>query len=106
MPLARVNSQLEPAIDERRLAANLTTMVVVAPSGSTPPSGTTIVWPSMLAFAASPSTVTERRCSAPSLAITVLRSRRSMPSPEWFRALIVTLPASRRSATARRTATS
>ena len=53
-----------------------------------------------------PSTVTDRRSSAPSLAITVFSSRRSMPPPDRFRALIVTLPASRRSATPRRTATS
>ena len=42
MPLARVNSQVEPPVVERRVALNRTTTVVVAPSGSTPPSGTTI----------------------------------------------------------------
>ena len=65
-----------------------------------------MVWPSIRALVALPSTVTERRSSAPSFAITVLSSRRSMPPPERFRALMVTRPASRRSATPRRTATS
>ena len=46
-----------------------------------------------------PSTVTAPRSSAPRRAMMVLSRRRSMPSPDSFRAVIVTVPWSRRAAT-------
>ena len=106
MPLARVNSQLEPLSVDRRRAVNGTTTVAVAPSGRVPPSGTTMVWSSIVGFTVRPSTVTVPRSSAPSRAITVLSSRRSMPAPDRFCALIRTVPRRRRAATERRTPTS
>ena len=106
IPLARVNSQFEPLRVDRSRAANGTTTVAVAPSGSVPPSGTTMVWSSMRGLIRFPSTVTVPRSSAPRRAMTVLSSRRSMPAPDRFWAVILTVPRRRRAATESRTFTS
>ena len=106
IPLARVNSQLEPLSVDRRRAVNGTTTVAEAPSGSVPPSGTTMVWSSIRGVTRFPSTVTVPRSRAPRRAMTVLSSRRSMPAPDRFWAVIRTVPLRRRVATARRTSTS
>ena len=46
IPFARVNSQVDPDVVERSVAEKGTTITAVAPAGSTPPSGTRIVWSS------------------------------------------------------------
>ena len=106
MPFARVNSQFEPDRVDRSVAEKGTTRVAAAPSGRTPPSGTTIVWSSIEGVTERPSTVTAPRCSPPSRAMTVLSSSRSMPAPDRFWAPMVTRPWSRRVPTSRRTVTS
>ena len=55
------------------------------PGGSTPPSGTTIVWSLMRAATARPSTVTGSSRIAPSRAAIVLSSTRSMALPDVLR---------------------
>src|SRR3954447_20841437 len=42
-PLARVKSHVEPAVVERSVARNGTTILTVPPDGSRPPKGTVIV---------------------------------------------------------------
>ncbi len=104
-PFARVSSQSDPATPDRSVAENGITRVAVAPSGSTPPSGTTTVWSSMAGVTLDPSTVTAPSFSRPRGPRTVLSSRRSMPSPERLVATMVTVPTRVRAATASRTST-
>ena len=89
IPLARVNSQLEPAIDDRRRGREPDDDGGRGAVGEHAAEGdddrlVVDAWRSL----ALPSTVTGPRSSAPSWAITVLSRRRSMPPPERFRALI------------------
>ncbi len=88
-PFARVNSQFEPVSVRRTVAENPIRTVVVAPSGSTPPSGTRIVWSVTFGWTATPSTDTLRIRSRPSRAATVLSSSRSIGPPEALVTVIV-----------------
>src|SRR6478736_859646 len=106
IPLARVNSQLEPEIDERSVARNRTTTTAAAPFGSTPPRGTRIVWSETVGLTVDPSTVMVPRRIPPRRGITVLSSSRSIPVPDRFSTLIVAQPLSVRAAMPSRTWTS
>jgi len=84
IPLACVNSQSDPPSVLRSRAEKRTRILVVASTGSTPPSGTTIVWPVTVAGTATPSTVTGRRRMLPRRAAIVLSSTRSIAIPDVF----------------------
>ncbi len=84
MPLTFVNSHEDPLSEVRRWATYLTRTTVVAPTGSTPPSGTTMVWSLTLPLTSTPSTLTERRSIPPSRATAVLSSTRSIGPPDVF----------------------
>ena len=92
MPFARAKSQLEPVVVVRSVALKRTTTPTEAPLGSTPPSGTLIVWSLTVGVTVRPSTVVLPRRSPPSRAMTVLSSIRSMPEADSFVAAMATWP--------------
>jgi hypothetical protein len=83
-PFVRVNSQFEPLRLERSVARKAIRTLTVSPTGSTPPSGTTIVWSSTVAPALAPSTDACVILRPPSRAAIVLSSSRSTGPPDVF----------------------